>query len=70
MIVNKMIIKKSALEKLIGEYIVAIYLVDDNNNRTLIKCDFDTKIYTLDKDENYDIFAARHWFRINKGVIQ
>ena len=70
MIQNKMIINKKTIEELIGETIAVIYLLDENNIKIKpIKCNFDTKIYTLDKDENYFILGAKHSFRIEKGVI-
>lgn len=70
MIQNKMIINKKVLEELIGETIAVIYLLDENNIKIKpIKCNFDTKIYMLDKDENYFILGAKHSFRIEKGVI-
>lgn len=54
MIQNKFIINKRVLEKLVGEYIAVIYLLDEDGNKIqAIKPDFESKIYTLDKKENY-----------------
>ena len=59
MIQNKMIISKKVLEQLIGETIAVIYLLDEDNVKIKpIKCNFDTKIYILDKDENYFILRC------------
>ena len=70
MIQNKMIINKRVLEELVGEYIAAMYLLDENDNKIApIKPDFDSKIYTLDRSANYFILGAKHNFRIEKGVI-
>ena len=70
MIQNKMIINKKVLEELIGETIAVIYLLDDEGNKTApIKCNFDSKMYILDKDANYFVLGAKHNFRIEKGVI-
>lgn len=70
MIQNKFIINKRVLEKLCGEYIAVIYLLDEYDNKIeAIKCNFDTKMYILNKSENYSILGSRHCFRIEKGTI-
>lgn len=69
MILNKTIVNKKVLENTIGEYIVAIYQVNDNNTKTVVKCDFDTKMYVLDKDAEYDVLCAKHWFKIQNGKL-
>lgn len=71
MIVNKMIIKKPILEELVGEYVVVIYqLNEDNTIGQAVKCNYDTKIYILDKDKDYSILGKSHWFKICKGILQ
>ena len=60
MIQNKFIINKRVLEKLVGEYIAVIYLLNDDGIKVSpIKCNFDTKIYTLDKDADYLILRCK-----------
>lgn len=69
MILNKTIVNKKVLENTIGEYIVAIYQVNDNNTKTVVKCDYDSKMYVLDKDAEYDVLGAQHWFKIKNGKL-
>lgn len=69
MILNKTIVNKKVLENTIGEYIVAIYQVNDNNTKTVVKCDYDSKMYILDKDAEYNVLGAQHWFKIKNGRI-
>ena len=60
MIQNKFIINKRVLEKLVGEYIAVIYLLDEDGNKIEpIKCNFDTKMYILDKTANYHILRCK-----------
>lgn len=54
MIQNKFIINKRVIEKIVGEYIAVIYLLDEYVNKIqAIKPNFETKMYILDKNENY-----------------
>ena len=69
MILNKTIVNKKVLENTIGEYIVVIYQLNEDNTRSAIKCDYDSKMYVLDKDAEYDVLGAQHWFKIQNGRI-
>jgi len=54
MIQNKFIINKRVIEKIVGEYIAVIYLLNEYGNKIqAIKPNFETKMYILDKNENY-----------------
>ena len=54
MIQNKFIINKRVIEKIVGEYIAVIYLLDEYGNKIqAIKPNFETKMYIRDKNENY-----------------
>lgn len=60
---------KKVLEDTIGEYIVVIYQLNEDNTRSAIKCDYDSKMYVLDKDAEYNVLGAQHWFKIKNGRI-
>lgn len=63
MIQNKLIINKRIVEKIVGEYIAVIYLLDEYENKIqAIKPNFETKMYILDKTANYHILRCKTLF--------
>jgi hypothetical protein len=68
MILNKLIMHKPTVEGVIGEGIAVIYQLD-GMTKIPVKCDYDTKVYTLDKQKDYLIVAARHNYRIEQGQL-
>lgn len=67
MIQNKFIINKRVIEKIVGEYIAVIYLLDeDGNKKQTIKPNFETKMYILDKNQNYFLLRCKALFQNRK----
>lgn len=63
MIQNKFIVNKRVIEKIVGEYIAVIYLLDkDGRKKEAIKPNFETKMYILDKTANYHILRCKTLF--------
>lgn len=68
MILNKLILHKPTVEDVIGEYIAVIYQLEDMV-KIPVKCDYDSKVYILDKSKQYVVLAAKHWFKIENGTL-
>lgn len=68
MILNKLIMHKPTVEQTIGEYIAVIYQLEDMV-RIPVKCDYDSKIYTLDRSKEYLVLGAKHFFKIEQGKL-
>lgn len=68
MILNKLILHKPTVEGVIGEYIAVIYQLEDMV-RIPVKCDYDSKVYTLDKSKEYIVLGAKHFWKIEKGSL-
>lgn len=70
MIINKLIINKQRIEEILNDRIAVIYRIEDNGLMTPVKCDYDTKIYKLDKEADYHVLGAKNCYKITKGVIE
>lgn len=68
MILNKMIMHKPTVEDAINETIAVIYQLD-GMERIPIRCDYNTKIYTLDRSQQYIVIGSKHFFKIENGQL-
>lgn len=68
MILNKLILHKPTVEDTIGEYIAVIYQLEDMV-RIPVKCDYYSKVYTLDKSKEYLVIGAKNFWKIENGKL-